>query len=113
MTYPPQLPAVLFSALSSVEGSPGRRPRRSLGTQTSQSGHRLRNPGTTQLGRGRHYLRRATLMSLVGVIALAVIVVLGVMLGDAEEGARGSLVLQPGSAAGGTRGPLPLSDKGL
>ena len=52
-------------------------------------------------------------MSLVGVIALAVIVVLGVMLGDAEEGARGSLVLQPGSAAGGTRGPLPLSDKGL
>jgi hypothetical protein len=29
-------------------------------------------------------------MSLVGVVALAVIVALGVMLGDAEEGARGS-----------------------
>ena len=106
MTYPPQLPAVLFSALSSVEGSPGRRPRRSSGTQTSQSGHRPRNPGTTQLGRGRPYPPRRRPINVVGVIALAVVialalvVALGVRLGNAEEGRAGPLGRQPGSAAG-------------
>ena len=59
MTYPPQLPTVLFSALNSVERSPDRRLRRASGTQTSHAGHSQRNPeSTTHLGRGRHYLRR-------------------------------------------------------
>ena len=40
MSYPPQLPAVLFSALNSVEGSPVRRRQRAAGTQTSHTGHR-------------------------------------------------------------------------
>jgi hypothetical protein len=94
MTYPPHLPTVLFSALSSIEGSPGR-PRRASVTQTSHTGHRLKIPGTTtRLGRGRLYPRRRRLINLVGVMALAVVialalvVALGVRLGDAEEGRR-------------------------
>lgn len=92
MTYPPHLPTVLFSALNSIEGNPGRRPRRGPRTQTSH-------------GRGRLHLRRRMLISLVGAIALAVVVALGVRLGDGEEGATGSLGLQLGSAA---RSVLPL-----
>lgn len=38
------------------------------------------------------------LISLFGALALAVVVALGVWLGDVEEGATGSLGLQPGSA---------------
>jgi hypothetical protein len=65
MTYPPQLPTVLFSALNSVEGSPGQRPRRVSGTQASHTGHRQKTPETTtHLGRGRLYLRRWILINL-------------------------------------------------
>lgn len=87
MTYPPHLPTVLFSALNSIEGNPRRRPRRGPGTQTFH-------------GRGRPHLRRRMLISLVGAIALAVVVALGVRLGDGEEGATGSLGRHLGSAAG-------------
>ena len=87
MTYPPHLPTVLFSAFSSIEGSPGQRPRRA--TQTSHTGHRSETPGTTtRLGRRRHP-RRRRLINLVGVsalavvIALALVVALGVRLGGA------------------------------
>jgi hypothetical protein len=83
MTYPPHLPTVLFSALSSVEGSNGRRPRRGPGRQTSHTGLRPKDAENTQQGRGRHYLRRLMQSNLVGVIALVVVVALGVMLGDA------------------------------
>ena len=95
MTYPPQLPTVLLSALSSVEGSPCRRPRRTSGAQTSHTGHRSEIPGTTtRLGGGRRYPRRRRMVNRVGVsalavvIALALVVALGVGLGDAEEGRR-------------------------
>lgn len=58
MTYPSYLPIVLISMLDSVEESPGRGRRRASGTQTSQTGHGLTNPQTTtQVGRGRRYLR--------------------------------------------------------
>lgn len=68
MTYPPHLPTVLVSVLNSVEGSPGRKPRRTSGTQTSHSRHRLTSPdSTTQLARGRLYLWRRTLIKVVGV----------------------------------------------
>lgn len=87
MTYPPQLPTVMFSSLNSIEGNPGRRPRRGPRTQSSR-------------GRGRPHLRRRMLISLVGAIALAFVVVLGDRLGGEEEGATGSLGLQLGSAAG-------------
>ena len=107
MTYPPQLPTVLLSALSSVEGSPGRRHRRTAGAQTSHTGRRLQNPETTtQLRRGRPYPPRPRPINVAGVIALAVVialalvVALGVRLGNAEEGRPGSLGRQPGSAAG-------------
>jgi hypothetical protein len=46
------------------------------------------------------------LISLVGAIALAVVVALGGRLGGGEEGATGSLGLQFGSAAGSVL-PLP------
>ena len=64
MTYPPQLPTVLFSALNSVEGSPGRGLQPAPGTQTSHTGHRQKTPeSTTHLGRGRIYLRRWMLVN--------------------------------------------------
>lgn len=78
--YPPHLPTVLFSALNSNEGNPGRRPRRGPRANTSR-------------GRGRLHLRRRMLISLVGAIALAVVVALGIGLGDGEQGATGSLGL--------------------
>lgn len=88
MTYPPHLPTVLFSAFSSIEESPRRRPRRA--TQTSHTGHRSETPGTTtRLRRGRLYPRRRRLINLVGVsalaavVALALVVALGVRLGGA------------------------------
>ena len=88
--YPPHLPTLLFSAFSSIEGSPGRRPRRVSVAQTSHTGHRSEIPGTTtQLGWGRLYPRRRRLVNLVGVsalavvIALALVVALGVRLGGA------------------------------
>ena len=68
MTYPPHLPTVLLSVLNSVEGSPGRKPRRTSGTQTSHTDHGLKNPeSTTQLARGCLYPWRRTLIKLVGV----------------------------------------------
>lgn len=77
--YPPHLPTVLFSAFSSIEGSPGRRPRRA--TQTSHTGHRSEIPETTtQLGWGRLYPRRRRLINLVGVSALAVVIALGLVV---------------------------------
>lgn len=85
MTYPPQLPTVLFSALNASEGSPGRRPRRAPATQTSHTGHRVKIPGTTTpLGRGRHYPRRRRLINLVGVIALAVVIALALVVALVE-----------------------------
>ena len=83
MTYPPQLPTVLFSALSSVDGSNGRRPRRGPGGQVSHTGLRPKDAETTQQGRGRPYKGRRIRSNLVGVVALVVVVALGVMLGDA------------------------------
>jgi hypothetical protein len=102
MSYPPHLPAVVLSALDLIEGSPRRRPPpRALRTQTSHTGHRLKNPETkTPLGRVRLHLRQRKLIKLVGVIAFSVVVALGVRLADAEDGATGSLGLQPGGAAG-------------
>lgn len=47
MKYPPLLPSVLISALSSDEGSTGRGRRGASATQTSRRGHRLKRPGTT------------------------------------------------------------------
>ena len=93
MTYPPQLPAVLFSAFNSVERSPGPRRRRTSGKQTPHAGHRLTNPETNKLRR----LRGRAIALTVVIVALGL--VLGLMLGDAEEGTRGSLGLQPGRAA--------------
>ena len=101
MTYPPQLPTVLFSVLNPVEGRHGRSPRRAAVMQSS--GHGLRHAETTELPRVRHYPRRRIQINRVGVrslvvaIALAVVVALGAILGDAEEGATGSRGLQPGS----------------
>lgn len=104
MTYPPHLPTVLFSALSSIEGSPGRRPRRASVTQTSHTGHRLKIPETTtRLGRRRLDPRRRRRINLVRVIAFAVVVAfalvvaLGVRLGDGEDVARGSRSFDPGA----------------
>jgi hypothetical protein len=58
MAYPAHLPIVLISMLDSVEDRPDRRRRRASGTQTAQTGHGLTNPETTtQVGRGRPYLR--------------------------------------------------------
>jgi hypothetical protein len=51
-------------------------------------------------------MRRRMLISLVSAIALAVVVALGVRLGDGEEAATGSLGLRLGSAAGSVP-PLP------
>jgi hypothetical protein len=105
MTYPPQLPTVLFSALNSVERSPGRRRRPASRTQSPHTGHRPTNPQTTKVRRACHRPQGRIRINLAGVIALAVVIVtvgvaLGLMLGDAEKGTSGSLGLQPGPAAG-------------
>lgn len=105
MTYPPQLPTVLFSALNSVERSPGRRRRPASRTQSPHTGHRPTNPETAKLRRACHRRQGRIRIKLAGVIALTVVIVivgvaLGLMLDDAESGTRGSLGLQPGRAAG-------------